>query len=128
MQKFIPIHQHLLIKGEISKFPVEPEVANNMLLGLVESIGMVPVTVPQSVYVNTFGNEGLTGSVNLATSHIAYHIFEDRNMLMMDVYSCCAFDSLAVISYLNKFFNFEKVEYVVLDRDAFEPVDGGTIQ
>lgn len=127
MKKFEPIHQHLLIKASITDFPTEPGDGNDMLLGLVEEIGMVPVTTPQSKYVDTYGNEGLTGSINLATSHIAYHIFEDQNMLMMDVYSCCHFDTYSALAYLNNYFQFSKIVYLVVDRDNFNVTDGGTI-
>jgi len=117
MEKFSPIHKHMLIKAHVGKFPKQPAKANKMLLGLVAAIGMVPVTKPQSVYISVPGNEGLTGSVNLATSHIAYHIWDESGLLMMDVYSCCEFDEMVVLSYLEDYFKFNVVEYATIDRN-----------
>lgn len=92
-------------------------MGKDMLLDMVKSVGMVAVTEPQCVYVDVPGNKGLTGSINLATSHIAFHVWDETGLIMADVYSCCEFeiyDPLAVIeSYMGK---LKDVRIKTLDR------------
>ncbi len=123
MEKFKPIHQHLLIKAQCRKVIKQPAKAKKMLTDLVNLVGMVPVTKPQAVYINTPGNEGLTGGINLATSHLCFHIWDDTKMLMLDLYSCCAFDNMEVLEFLNKLFDFEQVEFIIIDRETMRTSD-----
>ncbi len=114
---FTPIHVHMLVKGHTNKPLKNPVVAKVLLKQLVEVIGMKPVTEPQAVYVSDAGNEGLTGSINLATSHIAFHIWDNNGLIMFDVYSCTSYDVNLVLEFLNKNFNVDYAEYSVLNRD-----------
>lgn len=66
---FIPNHLHLLVKGHIKNPPKEVDIINKWFIELVEKVRMVVVAGPTSVYVSEEGNEGLTGTVTLATSH-----------------------------------------------------------
>jgi S-adenosylmethionine/arginine decarboxylase-like enzyme len=124
MEKFNPIHQHLLVKMYVTTPITTPSEGKSMLLDIVERIGMVPVTPPQSVYVDFPGNEGLTGSINLATSHIAYHCWDEQRMLMLDVYSCRNFETEDVLDVVADYFGeLYDVHYVTLDRDDFSILD-----
>lgn len=118
---FKPIHQHLLVKATIKNPIQNPEEAKQMLVDLVKELGMVPVTTPQAVYIDALGNEGLTGSINLATSHIAFHVWDNDKLLMMDVYSCKDFDNHKVVDFIrNKFGGFWQLEAVAMDRETLE--------
>ena len=66
---FVPNHLHLLIKATCKNPATEVEQLNNWFKRLVEKVRMVVVAGPTSVYVHEEGNEGLTGTVTLATSH-----------------------------------------------------------
>ena len=99
---FKPIHQHLLIKAYSNTPITDPAVCKQMLLGLVNLIEMKAVTEPQAVYIHEKGNEGLTCTINLATSHIAAHVWDKTGLLMMDVYSCTRFDTDKVMAFLTK--------------------------
>src|ERR1051325_2693589 len=111
---FTPIHKHLLIKAVIKKPITSVPQSKKMLKDLVELIGMVPVTKPQAKYVTEKGNVGLTGSINLATSHIAFHVWDETNLLMMDVYSCKDFDEEAVIEFIEqKFGGYRDCDYMM---------------
>jgi S-adenosylmethionine/arginine decarboxylase-like enzyme len=121
MSKFEPIHQHLMIRANIKRPLDDPEQAKQLLYKLVLDIGMAPVTAPQSVYIYDEGNEGLTGSINLATSHIAYHIWEgfygDDGLLMADVYSCKTFDPKLVVKFFNDNFGIlSNINLLQIDR------------
>lgn len=125
MSRFTPIHQHLMIKANIEDPISDPELAKQLLYKLVLDIGMVPVTSPQSVYIHDIGNEGLTGSINLATSHIAYHIWEkaglgvlgNEGLFMADVYSCKSFNTRLVVDFFNdNFGTLSDIDIIEIDR------------
>jgi len=77
--------------------------ALDFLETLVRKIGMVPVTKPQATYVTDLGNEGFTGSINLATSHIAFHCWDETGLLMLDVYSCRTFNEEVVYKHIEDY-------------------------
>ncbi len=117
--KFNPIHQHIMFKLKTLKPLTEPEDAKQFLTTLVHAIGMKPVTEPQAVNVRDVGNEGLTGSINLATSHIAFHCWEETGLLMLDVYSCKCFSRVTVLEVVDSFWQLDKtqVKFVDVDRN-----------
>jgi S-adenosylmethionine/arginine decarboxylase-like enzyme len=122
MEKFTPIHKHLLVKATIETPFKDVFKGNKFMIDIIEEIGMVQVTEARSVYINDLGNEGLTGSVNLATSHIAYHVWDVNKLLMLDVYSCKDFDQNKVLTVVDKYFKIKDIEYTIIDRETL----GGT--
>lgn len=116
---FKPIHKHILIRAHILKPVTSSEQGKKFLTNLVELIGMHPVTKPQSEYVGEEGNRGFTGSINLASSHIAFHIWDETGLLMMDVYSCKDFSTQDVVDYIDKelVFNREANDLSVIEID-----------
>lgn len=114
---FNPIHQHMMIRAHLNTASTMTEgQAKSMLLDLVESIDMKAVTSPQSVMITEEGNKGLTGSINLATSHIAYHCWDERLLLMVDVYSCCEFNEDIVTELLKGYFDIMYMSIKSIDR------------
>ena len=85
---FIPNHLHLIVKGNFKNPPTEVDVLNKWFINLVEKVRMVVVAGPTSVYVHEEGNEGLTGTVTLATSHGSIHVWDNTNpaMFQFDLY------------------------------------------
>lgn len=115
---FTPNHQHLLIKGHLSNPPKEVEVLNEWFKELVTKVGMKVVAGPTSVYVDEPGNEGLTGTVTLATSHASIHIWSEDNppMFQFDLYSCTCFAAKTVLTHLDQF-GLTDYEYMMIDRN-----------
>ena len=74
-------------------------------------------------YVDADGNEGLTGSVNIETSHIAIHVWDkwEQPTIQMDVYSCDCFKVSEVLEALDQF-KLTSYEFMQIDRN-----DGFTI-
>jgi S-adenosylmethionine/arginine decarboxylase-like enzyme len=125
---FVPNHLHLLVKATCKNPATEVEKLNDWFKRLVEKVRMVVVAGPTSVYVNEEGNEGLTGTVTLATSHASIHIWEkgDPAMLQFDIYSCSCFTVEEVIEHLNEF-DLIEAEYLFIDRnDGFKIKESDT--
>jgi S-adenosylmethionine/arginine decarboxylase-like enzyme len=125
---FIPYHQHLLIKA-LCKKPFKSESAlNEWFKKLVNKVGMAVVAGPTSVYVDAPGNEGLTGTITLATSHASIHIWDNLNpaMLQFDIYSCKKYDIQIVIDLLNEM-ELVSFDWMAIDRnDGLQVSDFGT--
>jgi S-adenosylmethionine/arginine decarboxylase-like enzyme len=123
---FNPNHRHLLVKGYVNNPPKEVEKLNDWFTRLVQKVRMVVIAGPTSVYVKDEGNEGLTGTVTLATSHGSVHIWSEytQPMLQFDLYSCSYFNPEEVISHLNEF-GLVSYSYVFIDRndDEFKIID-----
>lgn len=130
MEKFNPYHRHLIIKGYFLNAPREVEKLNRWFIELVELVGMKVVAGPTSVYVSDPGNEGLTGTVTLATSHASIHLWDAEipSLFQFDIYSCKDYDIFNVIGKLDEF-GLKKYEYILLDRnEKLEIVNQGKIE
>ncbi len=116
---FVPNHLHLLVKGYITNPPKEEEVLNKWLSELVSEVGMVVVAGPTSVYVDEPGNEGITGTVTLATSHAAIHVWDKHNppMFQFDIYSCKEFEPEVVLNHIDKSFGLSEAYWSFIDRN-----------
>ena len=122
---FIPNHLHLIVKGHIKTPPTEVTKVNKWFSDLVEKVRMVVVAGPTSVYVSEEGNEGLTGTVTLATSHASIHVWEkyQPSFFQFDIYSCSCFSAEEVIEHLNQF-ELIDYEYMFIDRnDDFKIIE-----
>lgn len=119
---FIPNHLHLLVKGYITNPPKSEELLNNWLRELVSKVGMVVVAGPTSVYVNEPGNEGITGTVTLATSHASIHVWDalELPMFQFDLYSCSEFTPDQVLTHINEYFNLQTATWQFIDRNTDE--------
>ncbi len=116
---FKPIHQHMLYKIIVNNPVMSPELAKIFLYSMVSDLGMHHVTSPQAVYVPDAGNEGLTGSINLSTSHVAFHVWDNTNVMMLDVYSCKDFDKEVPIALVSDFFGIQEIVYSIeIDRET----------
>lgn len=111
-------HQHLLIRAYVQNPPVQEEVLNQWMTELVADIGMKVVVPAKSKYVDAVGNEGLTGSINIETSHMAIHIWskEEVPKLEMDVYSCACFETETILEKLDEW-GLIKYHSMMVDRN-----------
>ncbi len=126
---FTPNHLHLLVKGNI-KTPPQTEKLLNIWFGqLVNNVGMKVVAGPTSVYVNEPGNEGITGTVTLATSHASIHVWDMDNppMFQFDLYSCSEFTAKQVLKHIDDWFELIEAHYQMIDRNGndFKIIESG---
>ena len=126
---FVPNHLHLLVKGYISHPPKSEEKLNQWFRELVNKVGMVVVAGPTSVYVDELGNEGITGTVTLATSHASIHVWDaiHPSMFQFDLYSCSDFTPEQVLNHINEHFNLQSATWQFIDRNDmdFKLIDSG---
>ena len=126
---FVPNHLHLLVKGYITNPPKSEETLNQWFRELVNKVGMVVVAGPTSVYVNELGNEGITGTVTLATSHASIHVWDaiHPSMFQFDLYSCSDFTPEQILNHINEHFNLQSATYQFIDRNdmEFKLIDSG---
>lgn len=117
-ENFVPYHQHLLMKVWLTNPPKEVSVLNDWFTHLVHKVKMEVVAGPTSVYVDSPGNEGLTGTVTLATSHASIHIWDHNEpaMAQFDIYSCKSFTLQDVLEQFEPW-GIVKVEWVMIDRN-----------
>jgi S-adenosylmethionine/arginine decarboxylase-like enzyme len=126
---FIPNHLHLLVKGYVKNPPQTENVLNEWFRQLVNNVGMKVVAGPTSVYVNEPGNEGITGTVTLATSHASIHVWDNDKppMFQFDLYSCSDFTPTQVLEHIDNWFTLNEAHWQFIDRngDDFKIVDFG---
>jgi S-adenosylmethionine/arginine decarboxylase-like enzyme len=126
---FVPNHLHLLVKGYLLNPPKTEDTLNNWLSELVNTVGMKVVAGPTSVYVNEPGNEGVTGTITLATSHAAIHVWdaEEPAMFQFDIYSCKDYDPNIVLNHIDQHFDLKEAYWSFIDRneDTFFELKNG---
>jgi S-adenosylmethionine/arginine decarboxylase-like enzyme len=126
---FTPNHLHLLVKGNIKTPPKTEKLLNIWFGQLVNNVGMKVVAGPTSVYVNEPGNEGITGTVTLATSHASIHVWDNDNppMFQFDLYSCSEFTAKQVLDHIDDWFGLIEAHYQMIDRNGndFRIIDSG---
>lgn len=117
-EEFVPYHQHLLVKCWVTNPPKKEEQLNKWFIHLVNTVGMKVVGGPTSVYVSDPGNEGLTGTVTLATSHSSIHIWDNLElpMVQFDIYSCKCFELEQVMKCFEPW-GIVNAEWVMIDRN-----------
>ena len=111
-------HLHLLVRGYIQNPPKDETILNQWLTDLVKKVRMVVVAGPSSIYVDEPGNEGITGTVTLATSHAAIHVWDKPNpaFFQFDIYSCSEFSADEVLDHIDEF-GLVSCEYMYIDRN-----------
>lgn len=123
-------HLHLMLRAEITSPIRTEEQAKQWLTELVDRIDMQIAAGPISKYVDMPGNEGITAAVSVETSHIAFHIWEklDPMVLQFDLYTCGELNHLEVLEYLTNSFGIVAMEWQYLDRaNGFELLDSSAI-
>ncbi len=115
-----------MVRAEITK-PIQTEDhAKQWLTELVDMIDMKIAAGPISKYVDMVGNEGITAAISVETSHIAFHIWEkaDPMIIQFDLYTCGELDYQEVLRHLSETFGIKAIQWQYLDRaNGFDIID-----
>ena len=112
------VHKHLIIRAEITKMPTDTDWAEGWIEQLITKIGMKKCGGPISAYVDAVGNKGLTVAAIIETSHIAMHVWDEKDpgLLQLDVYTCGPLDPQVIFNAIKQF-DPVSVQYKYLDRE-----------
>ena len=114
-------HRHLILNCIVRHNPASIETCRDWLDGLVPKIKMNILVPASCVRCDDPGNEGITGTVVITTSHAAFHYWSPRsdcpNRLSFCLYSCAPFDPQAVISHVDEFWSISESRHKLIDRD-----------
>lgn len=117
-------HLHLLVNAKIKNppGPNDCELIDEFMAGMVKHVRMNVMLPPVTAWCSDLGNEGITSTVILTTSHCAMHIWNlpepDLSVMQFDLYSCAPFEVMEVIDFISKHFDVESASYKFLDRES----------
>ena len=116
-------HKHLLLNATVANPITDENSCKAWLEKLVEIIDMKILIPPVAKFCDTCGNEGVTGTVVIETSHASIHIWhkEENPYIRMDVYSCKDFEPKDVVAYLQETMGESHGAYLVIDRNDTIP-------
>ena len=112
-------HKHFILNAIVSNPINDEETCKKFLTDLVEIVDMEILVPASAKYCNIPGNEGVTGTIIITTSHMSIHIWpkQPNPYIRMDVYSCKDFTSKKIINHVEKMMGLVSGSYVVLDRN-----------
>src|SRR5690348_7577369 len=86
-------------------------------------IGMQKVGPVELRYIKTNNplDDGFSGFVIIATSHVSLHAWAPYRMVNMDIFSCEAFDVAEVVAFARSLFQTDDVEVNVVQRATHSP-------
>jgi S-adenosylmethionine decarboxylase len=110
---------HLVFDGQ--RCPAERlgdlDALYRLLDSLPDRIGMTRI-MPPYVFRHGVGgsDQGLSGFVLIAESHISVHTFPSRRFVNVDIFSCENFDVEDALGALREAFAPERLDWKLLDR------------
>lgn len=118
-------HKHLILAFDCKWPPRDAKEAEDFLSFLISRVDMNVAKAeslgknPHGYYCNLAGNEGVTATGILETSHCAIHSWNLNHpaKFQFDLYSCKEFEVAFVIDLCNSF-GILSGSYMVIDRDT----------
>jgi S-adenosylmethionine decarboxylase len=108
---------HLIIDGYVNdpEKIKETEFIYHFLDTYPQQIEMTKVSTPQVSEYN-LEDQGVSGFVLLAESHISVHIFPEQSYINIDIFSCREFDTEQAAARLEQQFGLTNIKTRILDR------------
>ena len=111
---------HLVIDGyaEDTSKMWDLELVRNFLTDYPANLGMTRITEPKVLEYNGPKGEddGVSGFVIIAESHISIHTFPYRKYVNIDIFSCKSFDHDRAAQDAKDLFGLEEIKTWLLDR------------
>lgn len=111
-------HVHIVLRADnLARPPRTAEAVEAWLNRLVRAVRMQVLAPARAVRCEEEGNQGVTGTVLLTTSHASLHCWDQvpEPYLQLDVYSCRSFGSGEILRMVQDF-GPAHVSWTVLDR------------
>lgn len=113
-------HKHFIARVEMDEFfgVDNEEEFKDWFEELVEKLDMNLLSGPHVVYVDRPGLRGWTGVCIIETSHIAIHVWDEKDPILaqLDVYTCGDMNVGVILDMLETFMP-SRVDFLVLDRE-----------
>lgn len=116
-------HKHLILNAVVRNPINDEETCKNWLTDLVKVVDMEILVPASAKYCDIPGNEGVTGTIVITTSHMSIHIWpqQPNPYIRMDVYSCKDFFVQDVINFVDETMGIVEEGHMVIDRNSLHP-------
>jgi len=116
-------HKHMVLNATVRNPIVSADMCVKWLKQLVNIIDMQILIDPVARYCDTEGNEGVTGTVVIETSHASIHVWhkEENPYIRMDVYSCKDFSAEKILNFVRETMDLVHAGYFLIDRNDSLP-------
>jgi S-adenosylmethionine/arginine decarboxylase-like enzyme len=117
-------HKHLILNAYVNNPIIDEESCKKFLLDLTKIVEMDVLIDPVAKYCDIPGNEGVTGTIVITTSHMSIHVWpqEENSYIRMDIYSCKDFDEKKVVDFVDETMNVTAYGTMLIDRNDIVPV------
>lgn len=119
-------HRHLLVNGDTNLELKSCRQLEAWLKHLVQAISMKVIIEPRAAYADVVGNRGITAQIGIETSHIAMHVWDERqpSLVQFDLYTCGPLDVELVLTELENGLGLFNYKYIVLERGEGFAISG----
>ena len=109
------VHHQAIVVATVKRKPddIRCEDLSTFLSDLVEAIKMNALFDPIAID----GKFGFTGIVGIVTSHIAFHYFDEGQVLHFDAYSCKEYDLTVLMNCIDCYWKIEHANVLFVKRD-----------
>ena len=109
----------MILNATVRNPIISADMCVKWLTKLVDIIDMQILIDPVARYCDTEGNEGVTGTVVIETSHASIHVWhkEENPYIRMDVYSCKDFNPSDVLKHLDDAMFIVESDHILIDRN-----------
>lgn len=119
------LHKHIVVRAVGNSYLSESleneQFINKSIEKLIHDINMKVILPARSHYVSALDNAGYTGNAGLETSHFAYHLWDSRKLLQVDLYTCGCLgvpEIEKVLTWMEGLIGkLERIDILVLDRN-----------
>jgi S-adenosylmethionine decarboxylase len=112
------LHKHMIVQAAVNRPPLKEDEAmiEAWLTNIVDIMGMEVLKAADANYCEQIGNRGMTAVIQITTSHMALHTWdEEEQFIEFDVYTCSELDPQMVLEQI-KIFEPTKISWKFLDR------------
>lgn len=113
----IRIHKHIILTAAVNNPPTTEEEVVDWLREMVGAVNMNILSGPVACTSNVVGNEGITGTVIIDTSHIAMHMWNGVSpaIIELDIFSCKDYEVSVPIQFLKRY-DLQAINFRCVDR------------